>query len=92
MSFGLKNVNATYQKVMVLLFHDMMPQEVEVYIDDILAKLKKEKDRMQVLRRLFERLQKYQLRLNPAKCLFRVNVTPSRRSGNPRLISWSFVY
>lgn len=25
MTFGLNNVDATYQKVMVLLFHDMMP-------------------------------------------------------------------
>ena len=37
MSFRLKNVVATYQRAMVTLFHDMMHQEVEVYIDDILA-------------------------------------------------------
>jgi hypothetical protein len=50
----------------------MMHREVEIYIDDILAKSKKEDDHVQVLRRLFERLQKYQLKLNPVKCLFRV--------------------
>jgi hypothetical protein len=43
---------------------------VEAYVDDILAKSKKEEDHMQVLRRLFQRLRKYQLKLNPAKCLF----------------------
>jgi hypothetical protein len=32
---------------------------VEVYVDDILAKSKKEENHVQVLRRLFERLQKY---------------------------------
>jgi len=39
-------------------------------VDDILAKSKKEEDHVQVLRRLFQRLRKYQLKLNPAKCLF----------------------
>jgi hypothetical protein len=50
----------------------MMHREVEVYVDDILAKSKKEEDHVQVLRRLFERLQKFQLKLNPAKCSFGV--------------------
>jgi len=39
-------------------------------VDDILAKSKKEEDHVQVLRRVFQRLRKYQLKLNPAKCLF----------------------
>jgi hypothetical protein len=72
MPFGLKNAGATYQRAMVTLFHDMMHQEVEVYVDDILAKSKKEEDHVQVLRRLFERLRKFQLKLNPAKCSFGV--------------------
>jgi hypothetical protein len=72
MPFGLKNAGATYQRAMITLFHDMMHREVEVYVDDILAKSKKEEDHVQVLRRLFERLQKYQLKLNPAKCSFGV--------------------
>ena len=72
MPFGLKNAGATYQRAMVILFHDMMHQEVEVYVDDILAKSKKEEDHVEVLRRLFERLQKYQLKLNPTKCSFGV--------------------
>ena len=70
--FGLKNVGTMYQREMVILFHDMMHREVEIYIDDILAKSKKEDDHVQVLRRLFERLKKYQLKLNPVKCLFRL--------------------
>jgi hypothetical protein len=68
----LKNAGATYQRAMVTLFHDLMHQEVEVYVDDILAKSKKEEDHVQVLRRLFERLRKFQLKLNPAKCSFGV--------------------
>ena len=72
MPFGLKNAGATYQRAMVTLFHDMMHREVEVYVDDILAKSKDEEVHVQVLRRLFERLRKYQLKLNPAKCSFGV--------------------
>jgi hypothetical protein len=34
----------------------MIHLEVEVYVDDILVKSKKEEDHVQVLRRLFERL------------------------------------
>lgn len=34
--------------------------------------MKKEKDHMQVLRKLFERLQRFQLRINPVKCSFEV--------------------
>ena len=44
MSFGLKNVGATYQKAMVTLLHDMMHKEVKVYIDDMIAKSKSEED------------------------------------------------
>jgi hypothetical protein len=54
---------------MVTLFHDMIHQEIEVYMDDAIAKFKKEQDLVQILRKLFNRLRKYQLKLNPAKML-----------------------
>ena len=38
MSFGLKNAGATYQRVMVALFHDMIHHEIEVYVDDMIAR------------------------------------------------------
>ena len=38
MLFRLKNVGATYQRAMVMLFHDMMHKEIEVYVDDMIAK------------------------------------------------------
>ena len=38
MPFGLKNVGAMYQRAMVTLFHDMMHKEIEVYVDDMIAK------------------------------------------------------
>ena len=57
---------------MVALFHDMMHREIEVYVDDIIAKFKTEEEHLVNLWKLFERLRKYQLRLNPAKCTFGV--------------------
>ena len=38
MPFGLKNARATYQHAMVTLFHDMIHQEIEKYVDDMIAK------------------------------------------------------
>ncbi|RDX78145.1 Retrovirus-related Pol polyprotein from transposon 17.6, partial [Mucuna pruriens] len=46
MPFELKNTGATYQRAMVTLFHDMMHKEVEVYVDDMIAKLRKYKLRL----------------------------------------------
>ena len=70
MPFGLKNVEATFQRAMVTLFHDMMHKEIEVYVDDLIAKSRKNESHVENLRKLFERLRKFQLKLNPAKCTF----------------------
>ena len=70
MPFGLKNAGATYQRAMVTLFHDMMHKEREVYVDDMIAKSQGEDEHVVNLRKLFERLRKFQLKLNPAKCTF----------------------
>ncbi|KAA3485088.1 reverse transcriptase [Gossypium australe] len=56
MPFGLKNAGATYQRAMVTLFHDMMHQEIEVYVDDMILKSRTEKEHIEVLRKLFLRL------------------------------------
>ena len=39
MPFGLKNVSATYQRAMNLIFHDLIGRNIEVYIDDVVVKL-----------------------------------------------------
>ncbi|KAA3462591.1 RNA-directed DNA polymerase (Reverse transcriptase), Ribonuclease H-like protein [Gossypium australe] len=70
MSFGLKNAGATYQRATVTLFHDMMHKEIEVYVDDMIAKSRIENEHIQVLGRLFLKLRNFQLKLNPAKCTF----------------------
>ena len=61
--FGLKNVGATYQRAMVTLFHDMMHKEIEVYVDDLIAKSQEDESHVENLRKLFERLRTFQLKL-----------------------------
>jgi len=70
MSFRLRNARATYQRAMVTLFHDMMYKEIEVCVDDMIAKSKSKEENLVNLRKLFERLRKFKLRLNPTKCTF----------------------
>ena len=64
MPFRLKNVEATYQRAMVTLFHDLMHKEIEVYVDDMIAKSTKKSEHIVNLRKLFERLHKYQVKLS----------------------------
>src|SRR3954466_10328119 len=72
MPFGLKNAGATYQRAMTTLFHDMMHKEIEVYVDDMIAKSSTKEEHIEYLTKLFQRLRKFQLRLNPNKCTFGV--------------------
>ncbi|XP_055830980.1 uncharacterized protein LOC129900016 [Solanum dulcamara] len=72
MPFGLKNVGATYIRAMTTLFHDMIHKEIEVYVDDIIIKSKRSLDHLYDLQKFFERLRKYNLKLNPVKCAFGV--------------------
>ena len=46
---------------------------MEVYVDDMLMKSKKAKLHPDNLRETFNTLRKYQMRLNPAKCVFKVS-------------------
>ena len=55
---------------MVSLFHDMIHHEIEFYVDDMIAKSQTEEEHLDHLHKLFERLKKYKLRLNPNKFTF----------------------
>ncbi|XP_074278369.1 uncharacterized protein LOC141601960 [Silene latifolia] len=72
MPFGLINAGVTYQKTTTTLLNYMMHKEVEVYIDDMIVKSKERSGHLEALRKLFQRLRKYNMRLNPQKCAFGV--------------------
>jgi hypothetical protein len=73
MTFGLKNVGATYQRAMNLIFHDLIGVIMEVYINDIVIKLAAHKSHLANLRLAFERMHRYGLKMNPLKCVFGVS-------------------
>lgn len=72
MPFRLKNAGATYQRMATTLLHDMMHQEVEVYVDDMIVKSETREGHLPNLRKFFKRIRKYKLRINPRKCTFGV--------------------
>ena len=72
MPFGLKNAGATYQRVASTLLHDLIHKEVEVYIDDMIVKSKDREGHILALRKFFEKIWFYKLRLDLKKCTFRV--------------------
>ncbi|XP_070013524.1 uncharacterized protein [Nicotiana sylvestris] len=72
MPFGLNNVGATYMRAMTTIFHDMIHKEIEVYVDEVIIKSKRATDHIANLRKFFDRLRRYNLKLNPAKCAFRI--------------------
>ena len=72
MPFGLKNAKATYQWMMTRMFRDKIGCTVEVYIDDIVVKSKKEQGHINDLREVFEVLRRHKLCHNANKCAFGV--------------------
>ncbi|KAF8114408.1 hypothetical protein N665_0038s0032 [Sinapis alba] len=72
MPFGLKNAGATYQHLVNKMFADKLGVTKEVYIDDMLVKSLVAKNHIQHLVECFDTLNKYGMKLNPAKCTFEV--------------------
>ena len=72
MLFGLKNVGATYQRLMNKMFAQQIGRNVQVYIDDMLVKSKWEDDHLTDLQETFDTLWSYNMKLNPSKCAFGV--------------------
>jgi hypothetical protein len=71
-TFGLKNVGATYQRAMNIIFHDLLRVLMEVYIDDVVVKSVGFEEHMTDLKFSLERMKKYGLQMNPLKCAFGV--------------------
>ena len=74
MPFRLKNVGATYQRLVTKMFRLLLGKTMEVYIDDMLVKSKELPYHVTHLKESFELLRAYDMKLNPLKCAFRVSV------------------
>ena len=56
MPFGLKNVGATYQRLVNQMFNKQIERNVEVYVNDMLIKSKEEEDHLDDLKETFNTL------------------------------------
>ena len=54
------------------MFSQQIGRNMEVYVDDMLVKSKEELTHLDDLKKTFATLKKYQMRLNPSKCVFGV--------------------
>ena len=72
MQFGLKSVRTTCQRATTMLFHDIMHQDIKVYVVDMIVKSRDRGDHLETLKIFFERIKKFKLRLNPKKWTFGV--------------------
>ena len=73
MPFGLKNVEATYQRLVTRIFRPLIDITMEVYIDDMFVKTKERPDHTKNLQETFDLLCTNGMKLNPLKCAFRVS-------------------
>ena len=75
MLFGLKNVGATYQRLVTKMFRPLLGKTIEAYIDNMLVKSKDHPDHDEDLQEAFELLRAYGMKVNPSKCAFRVSTS-----------------
>jgi hypothetical protein len=72
MTFGLKNVGATYQKAIQKCLKTQIGKNVEAYVDDVVMKTTEEDKLIADLTETFANLRGLQWKLNPTKCIFGV--------------------
>jgi len=73
MLFGLKIAGATCQRLVNKMFRGQIGRNVEVYVDDMLVKSTQALSHIADLRETFKTLRDNKMKLNLAKCAFRVS-------------------
>ena len=72
MPFELKNVGATYQRLMDRVLAPVLGRNVQAYVDDMVVTSQQKEQNVADLEELFTTIAKYRLKLNPEKCVFGV--------------------
>ena len=70
MPFGLKNAGSTYQRMMTKMFEPQLGKSIEIYVDDMVVKIKVVFEHLGDLGNTFGVLRKHKLCLNASKCSF----------------------
>nr|GEV93603.1 hypothetical protein [Tanacetum cinerariifolium] len=71
-AFGLKNVRATYQRLVDTIFEGQMGRILEAYVDDMVIKSKTKWEMIKDVEETLLTLKKVNLKLNPKKCSFKM--------------------
>uniref|UniRef100_A0A8R7PP00 Reverse transcriptase domain-containing protein n=1 Tax=Triticum urartu TaxID=4572 RepID=A0A8R7PP00_TRIUA len=74
MTFGLRNASATFQRCMQKCLLKHLGRNAHVYVDDIMVKTEKRNTLLEDLKETFENLRRFEIKINPEKCVFRVPV------------------
>ena len=72
MSFGLKNVEVTYQRAIQMCLDQQIGHNIEAYIGNVVVKSKTIDNLIADLEKMFANLKRYRWKLNPSKCIFGV--------------------
>src|SRR6187399_1294756 len=72
MTFCLRNAGATFQRCMQKCLLEQLGRNAHVYVDDIMVKTEKRGTLLEDLQETFENLRRFQIKLNPEKCVFGV--------------------
>jgi dsDNA-binding SOS-regulon protein len=72
MPYDFKNALPTFVCAMHKTFRDLIRDLIEVYVDDIIIKIKSRASLLDNLVQVFDRLQSTRTKLNPDKCVFGV--------------------
>ena len=73
MPFGLKNVGATYQCVMIIIFCDHLRKMLECYVDDVAVKSHSKSNHLGNLKTVLNIMRAHQLKMNPTKSFLGVS-------------------
>ena len=73
MPFGLKNAGTICQRLVNHNSSKQIGRNAEVYVDNMLVKGREAKSHLNELQDTLNTLRRYQMKLNPAKCVFRVS-------------------
>ena len=57
--FGLKNIGATYQRLINQMFSEQIERNMEVYVDHMLVKSKEAESHLEDLEEMFKTLRQY---------------------------------
>lgn len=73
MPFGLTNSPRTWQRGINKVLHDVLGENVAVYLDDVLGHTPEVEPHRKVLIEIFDRMRKHNIKLNPEKVKFFAN-------------------